>query len=98
MRGRKSPLRWRLRRVFAAWRRAKLTCCKAATIALTDVSVGDRVLARGKPADNQGVAANLIVVMSQGDIAKKQADERADWDRRGVAGLVIRRFRGLDYD
>src|SRR5580704_2702329 len=39
---------------------------KAATIALTDVSVGDRVLARGKPAENQGVAANLIVVMSQG--------------------------------
>lgn len=61
---------------------------KAASIELTDVNVGDRVLARGKPADNQGVAANLIVVMSQGDIAKKQADERADWDRRGVAGLV----------
>jgi len=61
---------------------------KAATIALTDVSIGDRVLARGKPAENQGVTANLIVVMSQGDIAKKQADERADWDRRGVAGLV----------
>jgi len=61
---------------------------KAATIALTDVNVGDRVLARGKPAENQGVAANLIVVMSQGDIAQKQADERADWDRRGVAGLV----------
>ena len=61
---------------------------KAASIELADVRVGDRVLARGKPADNQGVAANLIVVMSQGDIAKKQADERADWDRRGVAGLV----------
>jgi hypothetical protein len=61
---------------------------KAATIELTDVNVGDRVLARGKPADNQSVAANLIVVMAQGDIAKKQADERADWDRRGVAGLV----------
>jgi transcription antitermination factor NusG len=61
---------------------------KAASIALTDVSVGDRVLARGKPAANQGVEANLIVVMSQGDIKKKQAEERADWDRRGVAGLV----------
>jgi hypothetical protein len=50
----------------------------AATIALTDISVGDRVLAR----------ANLIVVMSQGDIAKKQAAERADWDRRGASGVV----------
>lgn len=61
---------------------------KAATIAITDVSVGDRVLARGKPGANQGVEANLVVVMSQGDIAKKQAEERADWDRRGVVGLV----------
>jgi transcription antitermination factor NusG len=61
---------------------------KAASIEITDVKVGDRVLARGKPVENQGVNANLIVVMSQGDIAKKQADERADWDRNGVAGLV----------
>jgi hypothetical protein len=61
---------------------------KAATIELSDVAVGDRVLARGKPAENQGVTANLIVVMSKGDIAKMQADERADWDKRGVAGLV----------
>jgi transcription antitermination factor NusG len=34
------------------------------------------------------VAATMIVVMSQSDIAKKQAAERADWDRRGVTGLV----------
>ena len=61
---------------------------KATNIALSDLSVGDRVLARGKPADNNGVTANLIVVMSKGDIAKMQADERADWDRRGVSGLV----------
>jgi hypothetical protein len=60
----------------------------AAAIQLTDISVGDRVIARGKPGDNQTVAANLVVVMSQGDIAKKQAADRADWDRRGVAGLV----------
>src|SRR5579862_6399767 len=60
----------------------------AAVIQLTDISVGDRVIARGKPGDNQTVAANLVVVMSQGDIAKKQAADRADWDRRGVAGLV----------
>jgi hypothetical protein len=60
----------------------------AAAIQLTDISVGDRVIARGKPGDNQTVAANLVVVMSQGDIAKKQAADRADWDRRGVSGLV----------
>jgi len=62
---------------------------KAAAIALADVSVGDRVLARGRPSDDQkSVAATLVVVMSQSDIAKKQAAERADWDRRGVTGLV----------
>jgi hypothetical protein len=60
---------------------------KAEAIALGDVSVGDRVLARGK-VDNQNVSATRIVVMSQGDIVKKQEAERADWDKRGVTGLV----------
>ena len=61
----------------------------AAVIALTDIGVGDRVLARGKSAaDQKSVEANLIVVMSQGDIAKKQAADRADWDRRGADGVV----------
>jgi hypothetical protein len=61
----------------------------AATIAITDINAGDRVLARGKPSDDQKtVTATLIVVMSQADIAKKQASERADWDKRGVIGVV----------
>src|SRR5579863_5629123 len=60
---------------------------KADAIQFGDVGVGDRVLARGK-VDGQAVAATMIVVMSQSDIAKKQAGERADWDRRGVTGLV----------
>src|SRR5580704_9830587 len=46
----------------------------ATTIAITDINAGDRVLARGRPSDDQKtVAATLIVVMSQADIAKKQA-------------------------
>jgi hypothetical protein len=62
---------------------------KAAMIALTDISVGDRVLARGRAgANGNGLAANLIVVMSKGDIAQKEAADRADWDRRGVMGVV----------
>ena len=60
---------------------------KADTIQFGDVGVGDRVLARGK-VDGAAVTATMIVVMSQSDIAKKQAAERADWDRRGVTGLV----------
>jgi len=62
---------------------------KAAIIALTDISVGDRVLARGRAgANGNGLAANLIVVMSKGDIVQKEAADRADWDRRGVLGVV----------
>lgn len=62
---------------------------KAAVIALNDISVGDRVLARGRAGANSSeITAALIVVMSQGDIAQKQAADRADWDRRGVVGLV----------
>jgi hypothetical protein len=59
----------------------------AATVALSDISVGDRVLASGK-GDAQSLSATLVVVMSQGDIKKKQAAEQADWDRRGMAGLA----------
>jgi len=59
----------------------------AATIALSDITLGDRVLARGR-AENSMVAATLIVVMSQGDIAKKQAADQADWEKRGVTGRV----------
>jgi Cu/Ag efflux protein CusF len=59
----------------------------AATIQFSDISVGDRVLARGSK-ENQSVDATLIVVMSRSDIAKKQEAERADWDKRGVTGLV----------
>src|SRR5579862_2577837 len=62
---------------------------KAAVITLNDISVGDRVLARGRAGANSNeVAATLVVVMSQGDIAQKQAADRADWERRGVVGLV----------
>src|SRR5215472_8132066 len=43
---------------------------KAEPIEIGEIKTGDRVLARGK-IDNQAVDATLIVVMSQGDIAKK---------------------------
>lgn len=60
---------------------------KASTIQIGDVAVGDRVLARGRM-ENSNVAATLIVVMSQSDIAKRQEADRADWDKRGISGLV----------
>ncbi len=62
---------------------------KATTIEFTDITAGDRVRARGRAsADQKSLVALEIVVISQSDIAGKQAAERADWDRRGVTGIV----------
>ncbi len=62
---------------------------KAAVIEFKDIAVGDRVAARGKESDDQKeISAALIVVMSSSDVAKKQAEDRADWDKRGVNGIV----------
>ncbi len=61
----------------------------AATIEFGDIAVGDRVMARGvESADQKTIAASLIVVMSSSDVAKKQEADRADWDKRGVNGIV----------
>jgi hypothetical protein len=62
---------------------------KAAKISLADVGSGDRVLARGRgAADQKTVPALQVVVMSKADLAKKQEQERAEWRRRGVSGIV----------
>ncbi len=61
----------------------------AAAIGLTDINVGDRLRARGQVSDGQkSLSALEIIVISQSDIAGKQAAERADWDRRGATGIV----------
>ena len=62
---------------------------KAAIIELNDIAVGDRVMVRGvESADQKTMTAALILVMSSSDVAKKQDEERADWDKRGVNGIV----------
>jgi len=62
---------------------------KATDITFADVSEGDRIWARGTVAeDRQSVSAIQIVVMSKGDIAKKQEAERLEWRRRGILGVI----------
>src|SRR5260370_24007946 len=58
---------------------------KAESIKVTDVALGDRVLATPEPG-----TANLrrIIVMSATDITKKNEADRLDWTRRGVTGMV----------
>ena len=61
----------------------------ATAIKLQDLQVGDRILVRGTPSDDStSIAAATIIVMKKSDIEQKQAQERADWQKRGVGGLV----------
>ena len=65
------------------------TLTNATKITLADVGEGDRVWARGKVSeDRKSVPAAALVVMSKADIAKKQEQERLEWRRRGLLGVV----------
>ena len=62
---------------------------EATPIQLADVQPGDRILVRGKLAeDGKSVLAASVIAMKKADIADKQAREREEWQRHGVGGLV----------
>jgi len=64
------------------------TDLKTATpIAVSDIQVGDRVLAHGQAGEGNAVVASSAIVMKQSDIADKQQRERDEW-RKGVGGIV----------
>jgi hypothetical protein len=61
----------------------------ATKIAPAEITVGDRVFARGKVADDQkSVTVRALVVMTKADIAKKHERDREEWRRRGILGTV----------
>jgi hypothetical protein len=61
----------------------------ATDVTLADLAEGDRVMARGNVSeDRKSVPAVQIVVMTKGDLAKKQEAERAEWRRRGILGVI----------
>jgi hypothetical protein len=61
----------------------------AATIALSDLAVGDRVLVRlDANSTSTPPAAQQIIAIKAADVAQKQEKEREDWQRNGIAGLV----------
>ena len=61
----------------------------AATIQFSDLAVGDRVLVRIAPEPaTDPVTAISIVAIPQADLAQKQQQDREDWQRNGVGGLV----------
>jgi Cu/Ag efflux protein CusF len=65
------------------------TLSKATRITLAEIAVGDRVFARGTvAADRQSIPARMLIVMTKADIAQKHERDRAEWQRRGVSGLI----------
>ena len=61
----------------------------ATDITFTDVSEGDRVMARGAvDVEHKSVPALQVIVMTKGDLAKKQEAERLEWRRRGILGVI----------
>jgi hypothetical protein len=61
----------------------------ATPIQLPDVQPGDRILVRGKLADDgKSVLALSVVAMTKTDIAEKQSRDREEWQRHGTGGLV----------
>jgi Domain of unknown function (DUF5666) len=66
------------------------TDLKGATVLrLQDLQVGDRILVRGKAStDSKSVAAAVIIAMKGSDVKAKQEQERQDWQKRGLGGLV----------
>jgi hypothetical protein len=61
----------------------------AAAIQFADLAVGDRTLVKLDPDAPAGTTqAVQIVAIKQADVAQKQQQEREDWQKRGVGGLV----------
>jgi len=61
----------------------------ATPIQLRDVQAGDRILVRGKFAnDGNSILAASIVAIKKTDIAEKQTRDREEWQKHGAGGLV----------
>lgn len=60
---------------------------KAIVITPADISVGDKVIARGQ-LDGDSINVRTLIVVSQNDLAQKRQQERAEWMKRGIAGVV----------
>ena len=60
----------------------------APVVTLQDVQVGDRMLVAARPGEGGMLTASSAVIMKQSDVAQKQQQDRLDWQRRGVGGIV----------
>jgi hypothetical protein len=61
----------------------------ATPMLLTELQTGDRILVRGKLADDgKTVLAASVIAMKKADIAERQSHEREEWQTHGLGGLV----------
>jgi len=61
----------------------------ATAIQLSDVQVGDRMLAGGTASDDgKSVTATSAVIMRKSDVAEKQGRDREEWQKHGTGGVV----------
>ena len=62
----------------------------AVPAALTDISVGDKLLVTGiLSADKKSLPAKSVYLMSKSAIVSKQSKEQEEWRNRGIAGRVV---------
>ncbi|MDE3150416.1 MAG: hypothetical protein KGL37_13185 [Acidobacteriota bacterium] len=65
------------------------TLSGAETIKFSDLTNGDRVLVNLNPSAPAGtLQASAIIAIKETDLAKRQEQEREEWQRNGVGGLV----------
>lgn len=60
----------------------------AASASVSDLDKGDRILISAAVSDSGPAAVRLLYVMKASDIGKKLTEEQADWQRRGIGGVV----------
>jgi hypothetical protein len=60
----------------------------AVSMTLAEIQVGDRMLVRGRPGENDSIQALSLVVIKAADVTQKQQHERDDWQKRGAGGIV----------
>jgi hypothetical protein len=61
----------------------------ATAIRITDLQVGDRILVRSRASDDaKSIAALGIIAMKRTDVDAKKTQDREDWQKSGVGGLV----------
>lgn len=63
---------------------------KATPMSLAEVGAGDRILALGKLSEDGKTlpSARAVVINTKAEVAAKNEGERAEWQRRGVVGVV----------